>query len=106
MHNMSQIDRNQISRYDLQETRTRMLEPTERGSKILAVMTLIFTGVLAALTFAAAQVFDGLHHLIVIGDVVLVIAAIAAWISSTRPPAPIETFESFVPAGIRQTSRS
>ena len=37
--------------------------------------------VLAALTVAAIQVFDGWAHLIVIGDLVIFTAAIAVWLN-------------------------
>jgi hypothetical protein len=105
MSNMTQNDRNQFSRYDLQERRSSMTELSERGAKVLAILTLVFIGVLAALTFAAVQVFDGMHHLIIIADIVLVVLAIAFWINSTRQPEELEAETPFVPKGLRPTEK-
>ena len=85
MSNMTENQRSQFERYDLRETRpTRLTSVSEGGQRILAGLTLVFIGVLAALTYAAVQIFDGWHHLIVIADFVIVFFAIAAWIYSTR----------------------
>jgi putative effector of murein hydrolase LrgA (UPF0299 family) len=85
MSNMTENQRSQFERYDLRETRpTRLTSVSEGGQRILAGLTLLFVGVLAALTYAAVQIFDGWHHLIVIADFVIVFFAIAAWIYSTR----------------------
>ena len=84
MSNMTQNQRDQFQRYDLRETRSRLTSVSDRGQRILAGLTLVFIAVLGALTFAAVQVFDGWHHLIVIADIVLVIGAIAVWIYSAR----------------------
>ena len=66
------------------ERRPRMTELSEGGQKLLSALTILFIGVLAALTWAAVQIFDGWHHLIVIADIVIIFLAIAAWIYSTR----------------------
>ena len=104
MSNMTQNDRNQLSRYDLQE-RSSMTELSERGAKILAILTVVFIGVLAALTYAAVQVFDGMHHLIIIADIVLVVLAVAFWINSTRQPETLEAETPFIPKGMRPTEK-
>lgn len=105
MSNMTENDRNQFSRYDLQDARPRMTQLSERGTKILAVLTLVFIGVLAALTYAAIQVFDGMHHLIIIADLVLVVLAVAFWVNSTRQPPELEAETPFVPKGLRPTKK-
>jgi hypothetical protein len=84
MSNMTENQRSQFERYDLRETRSRMTSVSDRGQRYLAALTVLFIGILALLTVAAVQVFDGWHHLIVIADIVLVIGAIAFWINSTR----------------------
>jgi len=84
MSNMTENQRNQYERVDLRESRPKLTSLSEGGQRFLAVLTVIFIGVLALLTFAAVQVFDGWHHLIVIGDMILVFFAIAAWIYSLR----------------------
>jgi hypothetical protein len=97
---MTQMDRNQFDRYDLRDNSglTRM---TERGQRVLTVLTVLFIGVLAALTYAAVQIFDGMHHLIVIADVVLIVVALAFWLNSVRQPPELEAETPFVPKGIR-----
>ena len=105
MSSMTQNDRDQFSRYDLQDTRTRMNRVSERGSKILVVLTVVFIGVLAALTYAAIQVFDGMHHLIIIADIVVVILAVAYWMNSTRQPRELEADTPFIPKGLRPTEK-
>ena len=72
---------------------------SERGARILAGLTIVFIGVLAALTYAAVQVFDGWHHAIVIADIGIVLAAVAVWIQSTRGPAEAESRDQLHPAG-------
>ena len=101
MSNMTETQRSQLGRYDLQETRPRLTRVSERGNRILSVLTFVFIGVLAAMTYAAVQVFDGWHHLIVLGDIALVLLAVAAWVNSTRPASEAEADTPFVPAGIR-----
>ena len=84
MSNMTENQRAQYERYDLRERRPRMTELSEGGQRLLGGLTILFIGVLAALTWAAVQIFDGWHHLIVIADIVIIFLAIAAWIHSTR----------------------
>ena len=101
MSSMTQTDRNQFTRYDLQEQRPRFTELSENGARVLAGLTVLFVGVLAALTYAAVQVFDGWHHLIVIGDIALVLIAIAVWLASGRPAAETPAETAFIPKGLR-----
>src|SRR5688572_21371933 len=105
MSSMTQNDRNQVSRYDLQERRPRITEVSERGAKILTALTAIFVVVLGALTYAAIQVFDGVHHLIIIADIVLVILAVAYWMNSTRQPPELEADTAFIPKGLRPAEK-
>jgi len=105
MSSMTQTDRNQLSRYDLQEKHTRLTHVSERGTRILAGLTVVFIGVLAALTYAAVQVFDGWHHAIVIADIGIVLAAVAVWMQSMSGPAEIEADTSFIPQGMRPTKK-
>ncbi len=86
MSNMTENQRNQFERVDLREKRSSLNALTEGGQRFLAILTVVFIGVLGALTYAATQVFDGWHHLIVIGDLLLIFFAVAGWIYSTRQP--------------------
>ncbi|MDQ3728127.1 MAG: hypothetical protein M3355_00910 [Actinomycetota bacterium] len=101
MSNMTGTQRNQFERYDLQETRPQFTRLTERGNRILSALTLLFVGLLGVLTYAAVQIFDGWHHFIVLGDIALVILAVAAWINSTRPAPEAQADTPFIPAGLR-----
>jgi hypothetical protein len=85
MSNMTENQRAQFERYDLRERRPRLTSVSDRGQRYLSALTFVFIAVLVVLPVAAVQVFDGWHHLIVIGDIVLVLGAIAVWIYSTRP---------------------
>lgn len=80
MSNLRVQDRNQFERAQYASP-PRM---SAGGRRAMQAYTVIGLMILAALTFAAVQVFDGWHHLIVIGDIVLVVLAIAAWIYSQR----------------------
>jgi hypothetical protein len=106
MSQLTQTDRNQLTRYDLQDRRTRATDVSERGGKILAGFTVVLLVILGLLTYAAVQVFDGWSHLIVIADITLVFFAVAAWIYSTRPAEQAEDGPSFVPQGMRPKSRN
>lgn len=54
------------------------------GRRILAAYLVVASAVLAFLLFWAAQVFDGWPHLIVIGDLLVVLFGIAAWVYPDR----------------------
>ncbi|MDQ3571513.1 MAG: hypothetical protein M3383_01480 [Actinomycetota bacterium] len=83
---MTEVQRNQFERYDLRETRPKLTSLSAGGQRFLAGLTVLFIGILGLLTYAAVQIFDGWHHLIVIGDLALVFFAVAAWIYSVRQP--------------------
>jgi hypothetical protein len=76
---MTEADRNQFERATYSE---RSLRPrSEGGRRATIAFVVIALAVLAALTVAAIQVFDGWAHLIVIGDLVIFTAAIAVWLN-------------------------
>ena len=77
MANMTISDRNQMNRATLTDgTGVRI---GSFGRRVLAVYLIVASAVLAVLLVAAAQVFDGWHHLVVIGDLLVVLFGIAAW---------------------------
>jgi hypothetical protein len=81
MGNLTVQDRNQYERANY----TDVARPTTTAERRLMVAyTLIGALVLAVLTFAAVQVFDGWHHLIIIGDLVVIFFGIAAWVWPQR----------------------
>ena len=80
MSNMTENQRDQVERFELGSTDDRLSRATPGQQRALSVLTPIFILVLGAMVFAAAQVFDGWPHLIVIGDLVVVTFAIAAWL--------------------------
>jgi hypothetical protein len=84
MANMTGAERMQIERYDLGDARDRLKSISSRGQRVLAAATIFFVAVLGVLTYAAAQVFDGWHHLIVLADVAIVFFGIAAWVYPRR----------------------
>ncbi len=98
---MTETQRSQFSRSDLQEERPSLTALSPRGSRILACLTVVFVGVLAVLTYAAVQVFDGWHHVIVLADLGIVFIAIAAWLASGRPAGEAEQDTAFIPEGLR-----
>lgn len=81
MGNLTVHDRNQYERADYSEA-PRMTGKAER--RVMVAYSAIGLLVLAALTFAAVQVFDGWHHLIIIADLVVVFFGIAAWVWPER----------------------
>jgi hypothetical protein len=84
MASLTETQRSQLDRYDLQETRTRLNRATPRQERVYAVLSVGFIAVLAALTYAAFEVFDGWHHLIVLADMAIVFLGIAAWNNPRR----------------------
>ena len=79
MSRMTEADRNQFERATYSE---RSLRPrSDGGRRATIAFVVIGLAVLAALTVAAIQVFDGWAHLIVIGDLVIFTAAIAIWLN-------------------------
>ena len=81
MSNLTVNQRNQYERAGFQERRPRPSAAERRGIAIYVGVALV---VLAVLTFAAVQVFDGWHHLIVIGDLIVLLLGIAAWVYPGR----------------------
>ena len=82
MSRMTVSDRNQFDRADYVESSQRPRSAAGRRAAI--AYTVIGLIVLAALTIAAFQVFDGGHHLIVIADIVIVFLGLAAWVNPQR----------------------
>jgi hypothetical protein len=81
MGNLTVHDRNQYERANYSD----MVRPTSTAERrLMGAYVAIGVVVLAVLTFAAVQVFDGWHHLIIIGDLVIVFFGIAAWVWPQR----------------------
>lgn len=81
MGNLTVHDRNQYERAGYTDS-PRLTGKAER--RLMAAYTVIGLVVLAVLTFAAVQVFDGWHHLIIIADLVVVFFGVAAWVWPER----------------------
>jgi hypothetical protein len=82
MSRMTVSDRNQFERANLVEPDQRPRTPL--GRRALFAYTVIALAVLAALTYGALQVFDGVPHLIVIGVLVILVLGLAAWVNPRR----------------------
>jgi hypothetical protein len=81
MGNLTVHDRNQYERAAYTDA-PRLTGTAER--RVMLAYTVIGLVVIAALTFAAVQVFDGWHHLIIIADLVVIFFGIAAWVWPER----------------------
>jgi hypothetical protein len=81
MSRMTVNERNQFDRAGYNE-RTARMSPS--GRRALIIFTVVSLVVLAVLTVAAFQVFDGGHHWIVIADIVIVVLGLAAWVNPER----------------------
>jgi hypothetical protein len=81
MSNMTESQRDQMGRPDLGYTRTRLNQATPGQQRVWSVLTVVFIGVLVALSYAAVQVFDGWAHLVVIADLIIVFFAVAIWLN-------------------------
>jgi hypothetical protein len=81
MGNLTVQDRNQYERANYTDS-ARLTSTAER--RLMVAYMVIGALVLAALTFAAVQVFDGWHHLIIIADLVIIFFGIAAWVWPQR----------------------
>jgi hypothetical protein len=79
--NLTVHDRNQYERANYSEA-PRLTGTAER--RVMVAYTGIGLIVLAVLTFAAVQVFDGWHHLIIIGDLLVILFGLAAWVWPER----------------------
>lgn len=82
MSRMTVSDRNQFERANMAESSHR--PRTSLGRGVLIAYTAIAVAVLAALVFAAYQVFDGLPHLIVLAVIIIVVLGLAAWVNPKR----------------------
>lgn len=82
MSRMTVSDRNQLERADYAESSRP--PRTAVGRRAAIAYTVIGVVVLAVLTVAAYQVFDGGHHLIIIADIIIVFLGIAAWVNPNR----------------------
>lgn len=84
MANMSESQRAQYERAELGFSGDRLSRATTSQERVWAILTVIFGGVLIALSIAAIQVFDGWDHLIVIADLVILFFAVAIWLNRDR----------------------
>jgi hypothetical protein len=78
---MTVNQRNQFDRAGYNERSARL---SEGGRRALIIYTVIAFVVLAVLSVAAFQVFDGGHHWIVIADLVIIVLGLAAWVNPDR----------------------
>jgi hypothetical protein len=81
MSRMTVNERNQFERSTYNERSARL---SEAGRRAMIVYTVIAVVVLAVLSVAAFQVFEGGHHWIVIADIVIVVLGLAAWVNPER----------------------
>ena len=81
MSRMTVNERTQFERSGYNERSPRL---TERGRRAMIITTVVGLVILAALSVAAFQVFDGGHHWIVIADIVIVVLGLAAWVNPDR----------------------
>jgi fatty acid desaturase len=81
MSRMTVQQRNQMEGAMLADSRQRLSKGGERAVAIYLVIGLL---ILAALTVAAVQVFDGWHHLIVIADLVIIVIGLGFWLYPKR----------------------
>jgi hypothetical protein len=80
MANLRVQDRNQLDR-------AKYASPprlSERGRRAMTIFTVLGLAVLAVLSYAAFQVFDGGHHWIVLADIVIIVLGLAAWVNPNR----------------------
>ena len=81
MSRMTVNERNQYDRAGYVERSPRL---SESGRRAMIITTVVGLVILAALSVAAFQVFDGGHHWIVIADIVIVVLGLAAWVNPDR----------------------
>lgn len=78
MANMSAGDRNSFERATTGNE--HLLRPRDGSKRAVNIFLVIGIVVLAALSYAAIERYHGWDHLIVIGDVALVVAALGAFL--------------------------
>jgi hypothetical protein len=82
MSNLTVNQRNQYERASLNESSLR--PRSKSGQRAAGAYVGVGLILLAVLTFAASQVFDGWPSAIVLADIVLVVLGLAAWIYPQR----------------------
>jgi hypothetical protein len=78
MANMSAGDRGGMERAHV--TNEALMRTGTTGERLAAVYVGVGLAILAALSYAAVQAIHGWDHIIVIADIVLVVAALAAFL--------------------------
>jgi uncharacterized protein (DUF983 family) len=85
MSNLTEIQRLQLDRPDLTESRgARLTSATAAEQRLFTILSAVFLVVFAALTYTAITVFHGWDHLIVIGDIVILFWGVALWVYPKR----------------------
>ncbi len=83
MANMSGAERAQVERYDLGAV-DRLTSATSAGRRFLIAYTVIGLAVLAALTYAAVDLFEVSKDAVVAADLVILFFGLAAWVNPNR----------------------
>ena len=76
---MSRMTVNQRNQYERSTLNQRSPRLSDSGRRAMIITTVIGLVVLAVLSVAAFQVFEGGHHWIVIADLVIIVFGLAAW---------------------------
>jgi hypothetical protein len=85
MSNLTEIQRNQLERYENgSASGYRLLTASPREKRVFTALTCVFLAVLGVLVYAAAWTIDGWWDYVVIGDVIVVFFGIAAWVYPKR----------------------
>jgi hypothetical protein len=74
----------QVERYDLGDTRTRLNAAGAGGRKFLIAYTVVALAVLAALTYAAIDIFEVSRDAVVAANLVILFFGLAAWVNPNR----------------------
>jgi hypothetical protein len=83
MANLTAADHNQFERATLRSGE-RLMSLSSSGQRAFNAYAVVALAMLGMLTYAAVGVFDGWHHVLVIGDLLLVTYGIARWVSPDR----------------------
>ena len=81
MSRMTVNQRNQFERSGYTERNPRL---SDSGRRAMIITTVVGLVILAVLSVAAFQVFEGGHHWIVIADIVIIVLGLAAWVNPER----------------------